>query len=106
MTSTAYGQVKVNSEVPYTISQEMLLKSASEQKLYVEEHYKGLTFGLWGLGFASLSLAAAPDDVEFFYIGGGALALVGAYFSIKAPLHLKRSAAYVEASVTGVKISF
>ena len=102
----AYGQVKVNGKVPYTISQQMLLKSASEQNLYVKNHYKGLTFGLWGLGFASLSLAAAPDDVEFFYIGGGALALVGAYFSIKAPLHLKRSAAYVEASVTGVRISF
>tara|TARA_R110000764_G_scaffold20949_2_gene53337 strand:+ start:432 stop:806 length:375 start_codon:yes stop_codon:yes gene_type:complete len=108
----ACGQVKVNGKAPYTISQQMLLKSASEQNLYVKNHYKGIGFGFTGIGLISLGLAIPDDklvnivDADVLYSIGGALALIGAYFSIKAPLHLKRSAAYVEASVTGVRISF
>jgi hypothetical protein len=105
ITSTAYGQLKTNAEVPYTISQQMLLKSASEQKLYVKARYRAMTFGVSGLAFMSLS-QVRPDDVQFFYIIGGALSLVGIYSTITAPIHLKRSAAYVEASVSGIKISF
>jgi hypothetical protein len=113
-TSISYGQVKVNGKVPYTNSQEMLLKSASEQKMYAKERYKSVGFGLTGIGIISLGLAI-PDngevlpvigDVEVLYAIGGVLTLVGAYYSIKAPIHLKRSAAYLEASVTGVRITF
>ena len=109
-TSSVYGQVKE----PYTNSQEMLLKSASEQKLYVKNHYKGIGFGLTGIGIISLGLAI-PDngevlpvigDVEVLYFIGGVLTLVGVYNTLKAPIHLKRSAAYLEASVTGVRITF
>jgi hypothetical protein len=111
-TSISYGQVKVNGKVPYTNSQEMLLKSASEQKLYVKNHYKGIGFGLTGIGIISLGLAIpdngdfGADNAEVLYAIGGVLTLVGAYYSIKAPIHLKRSAAYLEASVTGVRITF
>ena len=111
-TSISYGQVKVNGKVPYTNSQQMLLKSASEQKLYVKNYYKGIGFGLTGIGLISLG-SAIPDNPEVvivdagvLYSIGGVLTLLGIFHTLKAPIHLKRSAAYLEASVTGVRITF
>ena len=107
--SSANGQFK---KAEYTTSQEMLLNSASEQKLYVQNYYKGFSFGLAGVGLLSLA-ASMPKKTETgmvdrvpLYMIGGILAASGIFHTIKAPIHLKRSAAYLEASVTGVRISF
>ena len=90
----------------------MLLNSASEQKLYVQNYYKGFGFGLAGVGILSIA-ASIPKNAEPamvdrgpLYIIGGFLTAAGIYHTLKAPIHLKRSSAYLEASVTGVRISF
>ena len=109
--STSYGQAK---KAEYTVSQQMLLNSANEQKLYVTNYYKGFGFGVAGVGLLSIaaSMPQGPGveskmvDPGPLYIIGGFLALSGIYHTLKAPIHLKRSSAYLEASVTGIKISF
>ena len=110
--SSAYGQLKTDAKVQYTVSQQMLLNSASEQKLYVQNYYKGFGFGVAGVGIlsiaASMPQGAEPGMVDPgpLYVIGGFLTLSGIFHTLKAPIHLKRSAAYLEASVTGVRISF
>ena len=73
---------------------------------------KGIGFGLTGIGLISLG-SAIPDNPEVvivdagvLYSIGGVLTLLGIFHTLKAPIHLKRSAAYLEASVTGVRITF
>ena len=109
--SSAHGQLK---KAEYTVSQEMLLNSASEQNLYVQNYYKGVGFGMAGVGLLSLA-ATMPQGPEAepamvaaaqLYIIGGFLTAAGIYHTLKAPIHLKRSSAYLEASVNGVRISF
>jgi hypothetical protein len=97
---SAYSQVKE----PYSLKEHMILKSAEEQQLFAKDMLTSTKLFL--CSGAAYWIATTPESNRVFYFIGGTLAVTGAYFAFRAPVHLKRSGMYLEASVTGVRVVF
>lgn len=107
--SAQYRTLPVDSSEKDLVKLEMMSKASQELQKFHNQRLTGRLMSIGGAGLATLGFYVSDPTIDAYsplVPIGGLVAIVGTIVDISSSVHVKRAGLYIDASLSGIRITF